>query len=412
MPRILLHPAARGAGSDPSHPAATCINCDRERAEHPLVEPVAAAGLARLPGGLHPARPTASTTSCATPSGSASTSTKCWSASPSPRTTACGCPRWPRPCRSAGAGSPTPSRAWRRRAWSHRGAATDDGRGIVAQLTDKGYALLVEAAPVHVTGVREHMVDLASDDDFAALGRVMDAVVDRLAAGPPRGGPPHRRLSRRVAGLPLDRTMDTSRLVLEPSVSGSALAARGLRCDGACSGGHGMHTDAVPLTPDARRAANVSTRGPAARAEGAAVTNSVHGSRTADATKALIEQAKRRVDAALRDRLPPGLRVLVDGAGDARDRRTVPTRSSTAICEGNPRTEDGSGADSAATRRRPAPPYPTSTTDGRSVEYAPTRLVGDAGRQTTNAALRGHLVSRGAPVRLGGSCRVREVSRG
>ena len=67
----------------------------------------------------------------------------------------------------------------------HRGAATDDGRGIVAQLTDKGYALLVEAAPVHVTGVRQHMVDLASDDDFAALGRVMDAVVDRLAAAHP-----------------------------------------------------------------------------------------------------------------------------------------------------------------------------------------------------------------------------------
>ena len=42
-----------------------------------------------------------------------------------------------------------------------RSAATDDGRGIVAQLTDKGYALLVEVAPVHVTGVREHMVDLA-----------------------------------------------------------------------------------------------------------------------------------------------------------------------------------------------------------------------------------------------------------
>ncbi len=67
----------------------------------------------------------------------------------------------------------------------HRGAATDDGRGIVAQLTDKGYALLVQAAPLHVTGVREHMVDLASDDDFEALGRVMDAVVDQLAVAHP-----------------------------------------------------------------------------------------------------------------------------------------------------------------------------------------------------------------------------------
>ena len=66
-----------------------------------------------------------------------------------------------------------------------RCAASDDGRGIVAQLTEQGYATLVEAAPIHVTGVRQHMVDLASDDDFAALGRVMDAVVDKLAAAHP-----------------------------------------------------------------------------------------------------------------------------------------------------------------------------------------------------------------------------------
>jgi DNA-binding MarR family transcriptional regulator len=61
----------------------------------------------------------------------------------------------------------------------------DDGRGIVAQLTDRGYALLVEAAPTHVTGVREHLVDIADPDDFAAMGRVMDAVVDQLSAAHP-----------------------------------------------------------------------------------------------------------------------------------------------------------------------------------------------------------------------------------
>lgn len=66
-----------------------------------------------------------------------------------------------------------------------RCAASDDGRGIVARLTEQGYATLVQAAPVHVTGVRAHMVDLADDDDFAALGRVMDAVVDQLAAAHP-----------------------------------------------------------------------------------------------------------------------------------------------------------------------------------------------------------------------------------
>ena len=48
---------------------------------------------------------------------------------------------------------------------------------------------------MHVTGVREHMVDMASADDFAALGRVMDAVVDQLAAGRARGRHAHRRLT-------------------------------------------------------------------------------------------------------------------------------------------------------------------------------------------------------------------------
>lgn len=66
-----------------------------------------------------------------------------------------------------------------------RSLAKDDGRGIFAHLTDKGLALLVEAAPLHVTGVRSHLVDLASEEDFAAMGRVMNAVVDKLAAAHP-----------------------------------------------------------------------------------------------------------------------------------------------------------------------------------------------------------------------------------
>jgi DNA-binding MarR family transcriptional regulator len=61
-----------------------------------------------------------------------------------------------------------------------RSTSPEDGRGIVCTLTDRGYELLVEAAPVHVQGVRDYLVDLASRDDFAALGRVMNAVADRL----------------------------------------------------------------------------------------------------------------------------------------------------------------------------------------------------------------------------------------
>ena len=61
-----------------------------------------------------------------------------------------------------------------------RTTSPEDGRGIVATMTPKGYALLERVAPVHVAGVREHLVDLASPEDFAALGRVMNAVADHL----------------------------------------------------------------------------------------------------------------------------------------------------------------------------------------------------------------------------------------
>jgi DNA-binding MarR family transcriptional regulator len=61
-----------------------------------------------------------------------------------------------------------------------RAASPEDGRGIVCTLTDRGYELLVEAAPVHVHGVRDYLVDLSSREDIAALGRVMNAVTDAL----------------------------------------------------------------------------------------------------------------------------------------------------------------------------------------------------------------------------------------
>ncbi len=38
---------------------------------------------------------------------------------------------------------------------------------------------------MHVNGVRANIVDLASDEDFAALGRVMNAVADHLVSRHP-----------------------------------------------------------------------------------------------------------------------------------------------------------------------------------------------------------------------------------
>jgi len=66
-----------------------------------------------------------------------------------------------------------------------RTQSPDDGRGIVCALTEAGYELLVRMAPLHVKGVRAHLVDLADPEDFAAMGRVMNTVADHLVAAHP-----------------------------------------------------------------------------------------------------------------------------------------------------------------------------------------------------------------------------------
>jgi DNA-binding MarR family transcriptional regulator len=66
-----------------------------------------------------------------------------------------------------------------------RSSSPEDGRGILCTLTDKGHNLLVRAAPTHVAGVRAHLVDLATAEDFEALGRVFNAVSDHLISAHP-----------------------------------------------------------------------------------------------------------------------------------------------------------------------------------------------------------------------------------
>ena len=61
-----------------------------------------------------------------------------------------------------------------------RGTTPEDGRGVVATMTDQGYDLLVRAAPCHVESVRRNIVDLVPTEDFAAVGRVFDRVADHL----------------------------------------------------------------------------------------------------------------------------------------------------------------------------------------------------------------------------------------
>lgn len=66
-----------------------------------------------------------------------------------------------------------------------RESAAGDKRGVEAVMTPEGWALLEAAAHTHVTGVREHFVDLADPADFQAMGRVMNAVSDRLVVENP-----------------------------------------------------------------------------------------------------------------------------------------------------------------------------------------------------------------------------------
>jgi len=67
-----------------------------------------------------------------------------------------------------------------------REAAEADGRGVEAVMTKAGRAKLTEAAPTHVRGVREHLVDIASRSDFAAIGRIFNEVSDRLMQDKPK----------------------------------------------------------------------------------------------------------------------------------------------------------------------------------------------------------------------------------
>jgi len=66
-----------------------------------------------------------------------------------------------------------------------RCTSPEDGRGVVARMTERGWDLLVRAAPVHVRGVRDHLVDLVDGADLAAVGRVMNTVADHLVCDHP-----------------------------------------------------------------------------------------------------------------------------------------------------------------------------------------------------------------------------------
>ena len=59
----------------------------------------------------------------------------------------------------------------------------EDARGVNATMTDKGWETLVAAAPGHVQSVRDHLVDVLTPEQFAALGDAMETVRLHLTGG-------------------------------------------------------------------------------------------------------------------------------------------------------------------------------------------------------------------------------------
>jgi DNA-binding MarR family transcriptional regulator len=64
-----------------------------------------------------------------------------------------------------------------------RADCTDDRRGLFAELTEGGVALLELAAPIHVTGVRTHFSDPVGEGAAAEMCRVSSEIRNRMLKG-------------------------------------------------------------------------------------------------------------------------------------------------------------------------------------------------------------------------------------
>jgi DNA-binding MarR family transcriptional regulator len=65
-----------------------------------------------------------------------------------------------------------------------RGTCLEDGRGVVATLTDRGRRRLREAAPAHVASVRDNLIDLLNRRQLKALADIFETIDSHLARRP------------------------------------------------------------------------------------------------------------------------------------------------------------------------------------------------------------------------------------
>lgn len=67
-----------------------------------------------------------------------------------------------------------------KRGYVRRESCPSDVRGILAVLTDEGYAALRQAAPGHVEAVREALIDVLEPHELAVLAEALGRVGRRL----------------------------------------------------------------------------------------------------------------------------------------------------------------------------------------------------------------------------------------
>lgn len=60
----------------------------------------------------------------------------------------------------------------------------EDARGSAVVLTKQGLKAIAEAAPIHFTGVREHMIDLLTRRQLEILGDIAQIIVEHHAGNP------------------------------------------------------------------------------------------------------------------------------------------------------------------------------------------------------------------------------------
>ena len=66
------------------------------------------------------------------------------------------------------------------RGWVRRQVCAEDGRGLLAVLTDEGFTALEAAAPVHVESVRTHLFDQLSPEQVAAMRDIGETLLRHL----------------------------------------------------------------------------------------------------------------------------------------------------------------------------------------------------------------------------------------